>query len=300
MSAATDFAQLQKLTPQEAVDWLIARGHLTKSYAWQDVWQDEHGHQFTVSRLARLDLLQALYEAIIQSVQGDLSRKDWMQDAEQLLQEAGWWGTKAVTDPVDGEVKLTKFDAARLRLIYDTNSRLAYATGLWERVERSKRTHPYVRYITKQDERVRASHRAWDNLTLPVDDDFWKTHWPPNGWRCRCRVMSMSQRDYDKGYTLDRPGAEYWQKSPVDGEPPKKAPIVQKPLKKQAPPVATREYVNPRTGEVTQVPVGIDPGFAYNPGMARQQALQQVVDGKLRSADPGLADAARRAGFTKD
>ena len=290
MSAATDFAQLQKLTPQEAVDWLIARGHLTKSYAWQDVWQDEHGHQFTVSRLARLDLLQALYEAIIQSVQGDLSRKDWMQDAEQLLQDAGWWGTKAVTDPVDGEVKLTKFDAARLRLIYDTNTRQAYATGLWERVERSKRTHPYVRYITKQDERVRASHRAWDNLTLPVDDDFWKTHWPPNGWRCRCRVMSMSQRDYDKGYTLDRPGAEYEQD----------APTVQKPLKKQAPEVTTREYVNPRTGEVTQIPVGIDPGFAYNPGVARQQALQEVVAGKLRGADQALAEAARRAGLKKD
>ena len=290
MSAATDFAQLQKLTPQEAVDWLIARGHLTKSYAWQDVWQDEHGHQFTVSRLARLDLLQALHDSLVKSVQGDLSRKDWMQDAEQLLQDAGWWGTKAVTDPVDGEIKLTKFDAARLRLIYDTNTRQAYATGLWERVERSKRTHPYVRYITKQDERVRASHRAWDNLTLPVDDDFWKTHWPPNGWRCRCRVMSMSQRDYDKGYTLDRPGAEQNQN----------APVVQKPLKKQTPLVVTREYVNPRTGEVTQVPEGIDPGFAYNPGMARQQTLRQLTDSKLGGAAPGLADAARRAGLSED
>ena len=64
--------------------------------------------------------------------------------------------------------------------------------------------------------------------------------------------------------------------------------------------MVTREYVNPRTGEVTQVPVGIDPGFAYNPGIARQQALQEVVDGKLRSADPALADAARRAGLKKD
>ena len=213
-----------------------------------------------------------------------------MEDAEQLLTDAGWWGTKTVTDPLDGEIKLTKFDPARLRLIYDTNTRQAYATGLWERVERSKRTHPYVRYITKQDERVRASHRDWDNLTLPVGDAFWKTHWPPNGWRCRCRVMSMSQRDYDKGYTLDRPGAEYEQD----------APTVQKPLKKQAPEVTTREYVNPRTGEVTQIPVGIDPGFAYNPGVARQQALQEVLAGKLRGADQALAEAARRAGLKKD
>ena len=195
-----------------------------------------------------------------------------------------------MTDPLDGDIKLTKFDPARLRLIYDTNTRQAYATGLWERVERSKRTHPYVRYITKQDERVRASHRDWDNLTLPVGDAFWKTHWPPNGWRCRCRVMSMSQRDYDKGYTLDRPGAEYEQD----------APTVQKPLKKQAPEVTTREYVNPRTGEVTQIPVGIDPGFAYNPGVARQQALQEVLAGKLRGADQALAEAARRAGLKKD
>ena len=55
-----------------------------------------------------------------------------------------------------------------------------------------------------------------------------------------------------------------------------------------------------KTIELAQVPVGIDPGFAYNPGIARQQALQEVADGKLRSADPALADAARRAGLKKD
>ena len=75
---------------------------------------------------------------------------------------------------------------------------------------------------------------------------------------------------------------------------------MRKPLNKQAPEVKMREYVNPRSGEVTQVPEGIDPGFAYNPGLARQQALQQLVDGKLRGAAPGLADAARRDGFKKD
>ena len=287
MSAATEFAELHKLLPKEAVAMLQARGKLKRTYAWQDVWQDEHGVQFTISRLARLDLLQSIYDAILKSVQGDLSRRDWMKDVEQLLTDAGWWGYKAVTDPADGDIKLTNFDPARLKLIYDTNTRQAYATGLWERVERSKRALPYVRYITRRDDRVRASHQAWDNLTLPVDDEFWKTHWPPNGWRCRCRVMSMTKADFEKGYTLDRPGAE------TDPN----APLVRKPLNKVAPPAATREYTNPRTGEVLEVPMGIDPGFAYNPGQARALALQSQTTGKLKSVNPGLADAARKDGL---
>lgn len=290
MSAATEFAELLKLPPAEAVALLMARGKLTRSYNWQDVWQDEHGVQFTVSRLTRLDLLQAIHDSILRSVSGDLSRSDWMKDTEQLLTDAGWWGYKAVTDPADGEIKLTKFDPARLKLIFDTNTRQAYATGLWERVERSKRVMPYVRYITRGDDRVRPAHRAWDNLTLPVDDDFWKTHWPPNGWRCRCRVMSMTQAEFERGYTLERPGAE------TDPS----APLVRKPLNTVAPPDERREYVNPRSGEVMQVPVGIDPGFAYNPGQARQQALQAQVDGKLKGAAPGLAKAARRDGLQKE
>jgi SPP1 gp7 family putative phage head morphogenesis protein len=290
MSSASEFALLQRLQPQEAIDWLIGRGKLSVSYAWQDVWQSEHGVQFTVSRMTRLDLLQSIHDTLIKSVQGDLSRRDWMKDAEKLLTDAGWWGFKAVTDPADSEIKLTKFDSARLKLIFDTNTRQAYATGLWERVERSKSAMPYVRYITRGDDRVRPAHQAWDNLTLPVDDAFWKTHWPPNGWRCRCRVMSMTKADYKRGYSLDRPGAE------TDAN----APLVRKPLNTVAPPDERREYVNPRSGEVLQVPVGVDPGFAYNPGQARQQALEAQVQGKLKTADPGLADAARKAGMRKD
>ena len=37
-------------------------------------------------------------------------------------------------------------------------------------------------------------------MTLPVSDPWWQTHRPPNGYRCRCRVVSVTQRDYDRGY----------------------------------------------------------------------------------------------------
>jgi uncharacterized protein with gpF-like domain len=75
-SAAQQFAKLQRLTPQEAVDYLQRRDRLTQTFSWQDLWHDEHAQQFTVSRLARIDLLKAIQDGITKSVQGDLSRRE--------------------------------------------------------------------------------------------------------------------------------------------------------------------------------------------------------------------------------
>lgn len=275
-SAAQTFAALRKLSPAGAVAYLQQRGQLTKTFSWQDLWQDEHAQQFTVSRLARLDLVQSLRDQIVKSVGGDLSRRDFMRNGEELLTRSGWWGKRTVKDEATGEDVTTTFDPARLKLIYDVNTRMAYAAGQWERLERTRKTHPYLRYITKRDERVRAAHRAWDNVTLPVDHEFWQTHYPPNGWRCRCRVVAVSQREYDRGQT------------PAGG-----------PLVKTAPEVQTREWVNRRSGVIEQVPVGIDPGFGFNVGAASARAgsTQQLVAERLRQVDPGLARAARNAGM---
>ncbi|HEY0954025.1 MAG TPA: phage minor head protein [Roseateles sp.] len=276
MTDAQAFAQLHKLTPAEAVAYLQRRGQLALTYGWQDLWEEEHALQFTVSRLTRLDLMQTLQEKIIASVQGDMGRRDYLRDAREALQEAGWWGAKEVVEPATGEILQTKFDASRLNLIFDVNTRQANAAGLWERMQRTKRTHPYARYITKNDERVREAHRAWHNVTLPIDHPFWLTHWCPNGYRCRCRIVAVSQAEYDRGVT-------------PTGEP----------MVKAAPEIVWRDWQNRRTGETIKVPVGIDPGFAYNAGIAGQRAatMQVRVNERLSSAPPGLADAARRAGF---
>ncbi len=274
-TAAQDFAALRKLPPAEAAAYMGRRGQLTKTFSWKDLWEDEHAQQFTVSRLARLDLLEDIRNQITRSVGGDLSRKDFMRDSEKLLTGAGWWGEKTVTDVVTGKDVTTTFDPPRLKLIYDTNTRMAYSAGLWERMERNKKTHPYVRYITQGDERVRVSHRAWSNVTLPIGDSFWQTHYPPNGWRCRCRAVAVSRREYESSVT------------------PAGLPMV-----KQAPAIQTREWLDNRTGEVRVVPLGIDPGFGYNVGAAgmRAASAQGQVAQKLAKASPDLARAARNAG----
>lgn len=202
-----------------------------------------------------------------------MGRRDFMRGIEDILVSEGWWGEKVVTDPATGEKLITRFDPARLKLIYDVNTRQAYAAGLWRRIERNKATSPYIRYITKRDERVRASHRGWDNLTLPVDHPFWNTHYPPNSWRCRCRAMSMSQADYEKGLAPDG-----------------------RHLSKDEPDIQWTEWVNKKTGAVERVPAGIDPGFGYNPGKSamRDDNLGKIVKSKLAGAD-NLLGASPRA-----
>ena len=287
MSAASDFARLQRLPPAEAMAFMDGRQLSAETYHWHDLWREEHQRAFTVSRLARGDLLEALQTSLAKSVAGDLSRRDWIKSTEQLLKNAGWWGTTEVTDPRTGELLKTRFNHARLQLIFDTNVRQAAAAGQWQRLVRNQRTHPYARYVAMDDERTRPQHRAWHNVTLPLDDAWWATHRPPNGWRCRCRVIGVTQREYDQGVVLDRPGAETDQGAPLRSTP----------MVKAAPPVSLRDWRNPITGAIEQVPVGIDPGFDYNPGTTgRSAAFEAMVKAKLGKMSAEVAKAAEAAG----
>ena len=258
MTPAQAFAALRRLPPEQALEFLRSRGLITQSWSWADLRADEFAIQFTVSRLAAVDVLADLQELIIRSVGGALTRADFARDAKALLEKKGWWGLKEVQDPVTGETVTTRFNPARLTLIYDTNVRQAGIAGQWERVQATKRMFPFLRYVTQADERVRSEHAAWHNLVLPVDDPWWDTHTPQNAYRCRCYVVSMSQRQYDRGT------------SPTGA-----------PLNKQAPSEELREWENPRTGVIIKVPKGVHPAFAGNPGKDRLAGLQRLEAEKL-------------------
>jgi len=60
-----------------------------------------------------------------------------------------------------------------------------------------------LKYQTAKDKDVRDEHRAWDNIIRPVDDKFWKTHMPPNGFNCRCIVIQL-----EKGKVTDLRGVK--------------------------------------------------------------------------------------------
>lgn len=241
--------------PRDALAAFVARALLAPSFNWWDVWQDEHAAAFMVSGIAEQSVLQVVRDAVNDTLRTGASLRDFADALEPALVRAGWWGDVAITDPTTGEQRVTRFDRARLELILDTNLRQSNAAGRWQAAVRNQRRKPFLLYRTMRDERVRVSHRAWEGVALPIDHPWWATHYPPNGWRCRCHAVAVSARD------LDRYRAEGFQ------------------IRTEAPPVQTLRYEDRRTGEVREVPAGIDPGFAYNPGQARMAALRRLADG---------------------
>lgn len=257
--------------PREAAAAFAARKLLEPSFRWQDVYAEEHTRGFAVAGVLRLDVLQVFQRELDNAINEGTGFAQFSKAVRAQLEAKGFWGKVEVTDPTTGEIRTTTFDQRRLNLIYQTNARQSRAAGLWQRIQRTKDRFPLVMYRTMRDERVRTSHKPWDGLALPVDHAFWQVHFPPNGWNCRCTAFAVD----------DKMLASYRAKGFE--------------VKTTAPEVQMATFTNKQTGEMRQVPRGIDPGFEYNPGQALLAQAHQVNARALQSAGPELARAEVRA-----
>lgn len=85
------------------------------------------------------------------------------------------------------------------RLVFRLHVGMAQAAGRWEQAQRLAAANPsrqvYMRYVTAGDHRVRPEHQEWDGVILVLEHPFWLTHWPPNGFNCRCHVQVVTDID---------------------------------------------------------------------------------------------------------
>lgn len=250
--------------PREAVAAFERRGQLEPSFRWQDVWAEEHARAFAVAGVQRLDVLQVFQEELGAALSDGRSLADFRKAITPRLTAKGWWGDIEIKDAATGETRVTTFDNRRLQLIFDVNLRQSYAAGQWAAIERNKGRQPYVMYVTMRDERVRASHRAWDGVVLPIDHPWWDTHTPMCGWRCRCRVVAMAEKDITRRQAAGLP------------------------VQRDAPAEQFIPYVNPGTGEIQAVARGVDPGFGYRKGrgVERDAALHEAALRKALASPP--------------
>lgn len=214
--------------PAAAIAFLRQKVRLP-TRAWTDLWEGQHARAFVVAGAQSDALLADFHEAVTRAIAEGRTAADFRKDFDRIVAAHGW--------------SYRGSPGWRSRVIFQTNLRTAYAAGRWQQLQRVKQSRPYLRYVAVLDDRTRPLHRHWHGTVLAIDHAWWQTHFPPNGWSCRCSVQSLSERD------LKRFGHKVSRRAPP-------SPLVERRINTPEGPVAIR------------VPEGIDPGFGYNVGLA--------------------------------
>lgn len=87
-----------------------------------------------------------------------------------------------------------KYNENYLSAEYDTAVASAQAAGRWNTFLEEADVYPNLKYVTVGDSHVREEHSALEGTIKPINDPFWKTWYPPNGFRCRCRVEQTKEQ----------------------------------------------------------------------------------------------------------
>ena len=232
----------------------FANKGLKPTFSWMNMLGEAHDQAFTVAKMMDIDLLAEVRAQVDTAIANGTTLADFKKTLIPKLQAAGWWGKHDVVDPLTGRVDKAQLGSARrLELIFRTNLQVAYSAGHWANAQATKAAMPYLLYDAVDDSRTRMEHALLDGKVLPIDSPFWRTHYPPNGYNCRCGVIQMSQQDLeDYGLKVSK-----------------------------EPKIRYRPWLNPRTGKWQKVPTDLDPGWDHNPGASQSEFLKKLLDEKV-------------------
>lgn len=230
---------------QEQIDFLRRKLNLP-SESWRDIQSAAHDRAFVVAGATKADLLHDLRKAVDQAVKGG-SIGEFRKNFAETVAKHGWTGWTGEGSKAG--------EAWRTRVIYQTNLMTSYAAGRRAQLldpDLVKR-RPFWRYVHNDSvTHPRPQHKRWGDmkLTLRHDHPFWETHFPPNGWGCKCRVVAVA--------------------APSDGD--------------ETEPPEGWAQTDPATG----APVGIDEGWGYAPGARADSELRSFVQDKLVDYPPAI------------
>ena len=211
---------------EEAIAFFRGKVNLPTA-TWLDIQKGMHARAFVVAGAMQIRLLEDFRAAVTSAIAKGTTLQAFRQQFDRIVKRHGW--------------SYNGSRGWRSRVIYDTNLRTAYQAGRYKQLSdpQALKARPYWRY--KHDDlvlRPRQQHLALNGLVLRHDDPFWATHYPPNGWGCKCKVFAESA-----------------------------ASLKRKKLSVSASP-EIRRVARQLGDRIVQVPEGIDPGWDYNVGEA--------------------------------
>ena len=173
------------VTPEAAVEFWKQRAKLTDAQA-KALAEGARQRAFYVTGLARHDLVTLVSDGIQHALEHGDTLATFKERIAAAITAQGWHDR-------------------RVENIFRTNMQHAYMAGRYKKMQAVKASRPYWQYLAVMDKRVRPSHAILHEKVYPADHEFWDANYPPNGFRCRCAVVTLSERQVRaQGLTVER------------------------------------------------------------------------------------------------
>ncbi|GEM_PF-3104474 len=165
--------------PHEAAAKIISDRPVVTREVFKKMLPEMRARAFLISGVEDMNVVQQIRDRI-----ADLPRgASWEDIREDIAKDLGPW--------MDEESA-----GKRATLLMRHHGFQAYAAAHYRVMDEQRAAFPYWQYLTMGDEKVRSSHAKLHGLILPANHPFWKDHYPPWDWNCRCQVVAVSEDEY--------------------------------------------------------------------------------------------------------
>ena len=168
-------------TFDEAIKFFRDKTPLTPDL-YRKLTDEAKAKAFTVSGITRMDIVRDIYAAMDKAIAEKTTFADFKKSLKEAEALRGWRGQAPY----------------RLDTIFRTNVQQAFQAGHYQQLMQVTGTRLYWQYSAVMDGRTRPAHAAMNGKVAAHDDPFWKVNFPPNGFNCRCTVVSVSKSEIER------------------------------------------------------------------------------------------------------
>jgi SPP1 gp7 family putative phage head morphogenesis protein len=138
---------------------------------------------FTISGYTSIQMLKKFQNELLKALENGTTMKEFKKNMNNFLDQRGYEG-------------LSNFQADN---IFRTNIQTAYNIGHYKQMTSPEvlKSRPYWMYDAVVDRNTRPTHSALNGKVYKADNEFWDKWYPPNGYRCRCSVRTLSARQVE-------------------------------------------------------------------------------------------------------
>ena len=137
---------------------------------------------FAVTGIAKGDELTTVYTALQKALEKGTTFREFKKDAAAVFAKRGW----------------DKNAPWRIETIFRTNIQSAYSAGRYKQMKETTELRPFWQFDSVIDNRSSEICPPLNGAVYAADDPFWDSWYPPNHFRCRSGVISLSRRQVEK------------------------------------------------------------------------------------------------------